>query len=418
MKTQTLFIKAFCVIFCVSAIALAANAQTGLFYYANPSQKYVNNKLLSLTQAPNQEIYLLGKLSTANYEESVPYFARIDKRGHLLLDKILEKKHIYDMADIFISTEQQVVVFGSSRQGPIFAPWWSTLKASGDIAREKNDYVVYSTILNDVAHLDQDEYVLAETRMDNNNTYNIHLVKVNSLTDEVVWSKKVESTQNEEASKIIKLRDGNMLIIGKKYNATLSDFSAVLYKINSSGKSLWRVSVPVPDNFYAQSVAEASNGKLIYMCSYSKESMGTNETRVLQLNADGGKERYNVILDMSSNGLVMRPDNNFILYGSCIMVQSERAVTKGKYVVVDDKLQQVYEYTLSETDKPDSQMPEDVRKNLPTNSDLVSGLLLHDGRLALVGRIHMPVKPQNASNYGADRNNLGMLLLLNSNGRF
>lgn len=397
---------------------MVAHGQTGLFYYANPSQKYVNNKLLSLTQSPNQEIYLLGKTSTATYEEAVPYFARIDKRGNLLVDKIIDKKHIYDMTDIFISSEQQVVVFGSSRQGPIFAPWWSTLKALGDIAREKNDYVVYSTILNDVVPLGGDEYVLAETRMDNNNVYNVHLVKVNSITDEVVWSKKVESTQNEEASKIIKLSDGNLLVIGKKYNSSLSDFSAVLYKLNSSGKALWRVSVPVPDNFYAQAVAEDSNGKLIYMCSYSKESMGTNETRVLRLDANGQKERYNVILDMSSNGLVMRPDNNFILYGSSIMVQSERAVTKGKYVVVDANLQQVYEYTLSETDKPDAQMPEDVRKNLPTNSDIISGMLLQDGRIALAGRIHMPVNPQNASSYGVDRNNLGLLLLLDANGRF
>lgn len=393
-------------------------AQTGLFYYANPPQKYVSNKLVSLVEAPNQEIYLVGKLSTATYEESIPYFSRVDKRGNLLLAKTVSKKQVYDMTDVFISTDQRIVVFGSSKQGPIFAPWWSTISSTGDIVRQKNDYVVYSTVLNDVTHVQADEFVLAETRMDNDNVYNIYLIKLNSATDEVIWSKKVESAQNEEASKVITLKDGSMIVVGRKYSSTLSDFSSVLYKVNSLGKTLWRVSVPVPDDFYAQDIVEDSDGKLVYMCSYSKESMGTNETRVLRLSENGEKESYNVILDMSSNGLVMKPNNQFVLYGSSIMVHNERAVTKGKYVVVDENLQQIFSHTLSQDDKPDAEMPEDIARNMPTNSDFTAGILLQDGRVAIAGRIHMPVNPDKASKYGADRNNLALLLLINQSGRY
>ncbi|MDA3865960.1 MAG: hypothetical protein PF489_04330 [Salinivirgaceae bacterium] len=395
-----------------------SEGQTGLFYYPNPSGTFVNNKLVALTQAPNQEIYLLGKLSTASYEQSVPYFCRVDKRGNLLMDQIIDKKHIYDLNGIYITDNQNVKLFGSVRQGPIFAPWWATLKSSGDIVRQKSDYVVYSTILNDVSDIEMHQFVLAETRMDNDNRYNINLIKVDAEKDEVQWSKKIKSDRNEEASNIIQLSDGSMMVLGKKYTDDLSDFSPVLYKVNSKGVAQWRVNIPVPDNFYAQDIKEADDGGFFYMCSYSKESMGTNETRILKLDADGKKVSYNVILDISGNGFVLKENGEIVLYGSSVMVHKERVVTKGKYVLIDNNLKQIYAHVFSQNDKPDSEMPKDVAENLPTNSDLTSGILLADGRVAIAGRIYMPENPAQANVYGNDRNNFALLLLLNQSGRY
>ncbi len=405
-------------VFLLMIITPVLKAQTGIFYYPNPSENYVNNKLKALTEAPNQEIYLMGKLSNANYESSIPYFCRIDKRGNLLTHKALSKTKIYDLSELFILDNQRVKMLGSRHQGPIFAPWIATLNSKGEVVKEKSDYVVYSTILNDVANIDGTNIMLAETKVDNKNLYNINLLKLNAEKDETVWSKRIKSSQNEEATRIIELDDGNFIVLGKKYSPNLAEFSPVLYKVNPSGKPLWRVSVAVPDNFYAQDLAEDSKGNLIYMCSYSKEYMGTNETRVIKLNSEGKKLSYNVLLDLSGNGLVMKPNDHFVVYGSNIKVHNERPITKGKYVVVNENLKQVKAHEFSKKDKPDSEMPDDVAKNLPTTSDLSSGILLRDGRVALAGRIYMPKNPAKANPYGNDRNNFALVVILNENGYF
>ena len=406
------------VIAVVTAHSFFLSAQTGIFYYPNPSENYVNNKLMALTEAPNQEIYLLGKLSNASYEKSIPYFCRVDKRGNLLIEKSISKQQIYDLSALFILNNQRVKVFGSRRQGPIFAPWMVTLNSKGDIIKEKSDYVVYSTIMNDVTDIDGKHLMIAETKVDNNKLYNINLLKLNAENDETLWSKRIKSNLNEEASTIFTLKDGNLLVLGKKYSSDLSDYSPVLYKVNPNGKPLWRVGIPVPDNFYAQDITEDSQGNLIYMCSYSKEYMGTNETRVIKLNSEGQKQSYNVILDISGNGLVMKDNDQFVLYGSNIKVHNKRPITKGKYVVINSNLKPIYKHEFSKNDKPDSEMPEDVAKNLPTNSDLTTGILLKDGRVALAGRIYMPANPAEANPYGNDRNNFALMVILDESGKF
>ncbi|PLX22958.1 MAG: hypothetical protein C0599_05200 [Salinivirgaceae bacterium] len=394
-----------------------ANAQTGIFYYSNPSENFINNRVVALTEAPNQELYLLGKLSNSSYEKSVPFFCRVDKRGNLLVDKAVENVPVYDLNHLFILNNQRVKIFGSKRQGPIFAPWIATLGSQGNIEKQKSDYVVYSTIMNDVTGFGQDHVVLAETRVDNKNIYNINLIKFNASSDATVWSSQLKSGNNEEASKIINLKDGNLLVLGKKYNYDLSDFSPVLYKVDANGKSMWKVPVKVPENFYAQDVKEDSEGNLIYMCSYSKEYMGTNETRIIKLDKNGSKISYNVILDISGNGVVLKEDDQIILFGSNIKVINERPVTKGKYVLISKDLKQLHAKEFSIKDKPDSEMPQDVASNLPTISDITTGILLKDGRVALAGRIYMPADPKNANPYGTDRKNFALLVLLNSSGR-
>jgi hypothetical protein len=417
MKKSMFFLSVFSGIILFSAFFSFSYAQTGIYYYSNPSDNFINNRVVALTEAPNQELYLLGKLSNASYEKSIPFFCRVDKRGNLLVDEAIEKVPVYDLNHLFILNNQRVKIFGSKRQGPIFAPWIATLGSQGNIEKQKSDYVVYSTILNDVTGSGQDHVVLAETRVDNKNIYNINLIKFNASSDATVWSKQLNSPNNEEASKIISLKDGSFLVLGKKYNYDLSDFAPVLYKVDASGTPIWKVPVTVPDNFYAQDIKEDSEGNLIYMCSYSKEFMGTNETRIIKLDNKGSKISYNVILDISGNGIVMKPDDQIILYGSNIRVINERPVTKGKYVLINKELKQVHAKEFGSKDKPDSEMPEDVAANLPSISDITTGIILQDGRVALAGRIYMPADPQKANPYGTDRKNFALLVLLNSNGR-
>jgi hypothetical protein len=416
-KTITTVLASFLMLVFFFGITYTSTAQTGIFYYSNPSDNYINNRVVALTEAPNQELYLLGKLSNASYEKSVPFFCRVDKRGNLLIDEAVENVPVYDLNHLFILNNQRVKIFGSKRQGPIFAPWIATLGSQGNIEKQKSDYVVYSTILNDVTGFGQDHVVLAETRVDNKNIYNINLIKFNASSDATVWSSQLKSPNNEEASKIINLKDGSLLVLGKKYNYDLSDFSPVLYKVDPNGKSIWKVPVTVPGNFYAQDVKEDSEGNLIYMCSYSKEYMGTNETRIIKLDKKGVKISYNVILDISGNGIVLKADDQIILYGSNIKVINERPVTKGKYVLISKDLKQIHDKEFSIIDKPDSEMPQDVAANLPTISDITTGILLKDGRVALAGRIYMPADPKNANPYGTDRRNFALLVLLNNSGR-
>ena len=85
---------------------------------------------------------------------------------------------------------------------------------------------------------------------------------------------------------------------------------------------------------------------------------------------------------------------------------------------MNKELSLIKEEELSIQDKPDSEYPAEAMKKLPTSSDLIAGYELNDGRIALAGRVFMPINKAAAKNINTARHNCALLILTDKNGNF
>ncbi|NOZ45363.1 MAG: hypothetical protein GXO79_01125 [Chlorobi bacterium] len=57
-------------------------------------------------------------------------------------------------------------------------------------------------------------------------------------------------------------------------------------------------------------------------------------------------------------------------------------------------------------------------KLLPTSSDFLTGIQLKDNRIALAGRVFIPINKSAAKNINSPRHNIAFLVLIDKNGNF
>lgn len=406
-------------IFTVLTFILVSNllAQTGIFYYTNENIAYPNTRILNLAEANNKEIYVLGKSSSLNYDSNVPYFARIDKKGNLLVQKNLKATSLFDLQELVILPNQFIQIYGSEKKTGKFVPYIRTINALGDLKDSDINFSVYSTIVNDLTPFDENHILVCETKLGKSEKYNINVYKFNLNTNKQVWNKKISSEENEEADQIITLNNGNIVIVGKKYNDEMTSYVPIIYKLDSEGNKIWKKGISVPENFYTHSIAANSSGRLFYTCNYSRESTGASESRIITISPESDILKYETLYDISANGILALSNDNFFVYGSNILVSESRVITKAKYLVIDSELNTLKNYEMSETDFPDSAYPKDLNM-MPSSSDINIAIQLSDGRIACGGRIFMPQELDPNKILSAPKQNNAYLILLDQNGNF
>jgi len=392
-------------------------SQTGVYYYANDNIDYPNTRILSLTEANNKEIYVLGKSSSLNYDINVPYFARIDKRGNLLVQKNLKASSLFDLQELIILPNQYIQIYGSEQKAGKFLPYIKTINAVGEVKDTDINFSVYSTIINDLTTFSEDHVLVVETKLGKLEKYNINVYKFNLEENKQDWYKKISSEVNEEADQIITLKDNNIVIIGKKYNDEMTSYVPIIYKLDSEGNKIWKKGISVPENFYTHSIDANSEGRLFYTCNYSRESTGASETRVITISPNSDVLKYETLQEISANGILALSNDNFFVYGSNILVNESRVITKAKYLIIDPELNILKTHEMSNIDFPDNKFPEGLNI-MPTSSDINVAIQLSDGRIACGGRIFMPQTLEADKILSSQKQNNGFLILLDDHGNF
>lgn len=392
-------------------------SQTGIFFYANDNIAYPNTRILSIAEAYNQEIYILGKSSSIDYELNVPYFARADKRGNLLLQKNLQANSLFDLQELVILPNQHIQIYGSEKKAGKFVPYIKTINAQGEIKDSDINFSVYSTIINDLTPINDQHILVVETKLGKLEKYNINIYKFNLNNNKQAWNKKISSELNEEADQIIALEDGNIVILGKKYNDEMTSYVPIIYKLDAEGKKIWKKGLSVPENFYTHSIAVNSKGILFYICNYSRESTGASETRIMTIDPSSDILKYETLKEISANGILALNNDQFFIYGSNILVDENRVITKAKYLIVNSNLEIKKEYEMSDVDFPDSEYPEGIQM-MPSSSDINTAMQLSDGRIACGGRVFMPGTLEKDKILSSSKQNNAYLILLDGNGNF
>ena len=93
-------------------------------------------------------------------------------------------------------------------------------------------------------------------------TEDILVFKVNS-SGEMIWSKKIGGTGNEEAYGLLKTTDGNFIVAGFSTSFGSGDEDAYIVKLNSSGSQIWSRNYGGLSNDRAESVTATQDGGLM-----------------------------------------------------------------------------------------------------------------------------------------------------------
>lgn len=406
-------------LFCIALFIgiLPSKAQIGIFYYKNPNAQFMNNRIVSLTEASNQEIMLLGKAGDEKFTNMRPYYARIDKKGNMLFQSTLDASGLYDLNKILILPGQDINIYGSIKNADKYTPYINTINTSGKSKKLENKFSVYSTILNDVIYIDKNTALISETKVGKTDLYNIAIYKVNLQTGEQVWYKNITSESNEYANQLLLLKDNQIIILGKKYNDERTNYVPIIYKLSSSGEVMWKKSLSVPGNFFNQSITYGEGDILYYICGYSRESTGTCETRIVMLNQENENIDYKIFQEISANGIITLNDGNFFIYGSNLIVHEGHVITKAKYVVFNKGFEVIADGQLGASDEPDAGFLKNAPKAMPSSSDLITAIQLSDNRIACGGRLYMPATNK-ADKVDSDRQNNALVLILSPDGKY
>lgn len=403
-------------IFGINGILAQNPPEVGIFFYPNLNPTFKHNNIVGIAEATNTEIFLVGKASTEDYTQTVPYFGRFDKRGVPLMNNFYDKYPIWDLRGIFITTDQTVKIYGTAKQSETYRPFYLKLTPTGKILGASPEATVYSTIFSDFAAGDN-FIIAAQTKIGENKRYNIIVHKIDPQNEVYFWTTAIPTEGNEEATRVIVCSDNSAIVLGKEYKNNMRTYTPVVYRISSSGKLLWRQTIPVPSNFFTQDIAQLDRSTFIYTCSYSKEYLGSAETRVLELSGGGSPVKAVTHANINANGILILPTKKILLYGSNLTMLSSRVVTKAKYMILNRKLEMEYQRELGAADAPDSRLPQNIARILPTASDLVAAKVLMDGRVALCGKVFMPLDIEKPNPRGTDRFNAPLLILLDKFGK-
>lgn len=388
--------------------SLIAQGQTGISYFDLQDPMLPNAKIVGVSELEDGNILSIALSSDPKYLMHSVNFLKSTSHGEIKVQTSLDVSNLYDLSKLIKMNKDEVTLFGNTFLNNAYEPFQLNLNAQGAKTSSIQLPQVYSTLLSDAIYNDGNFLVLY-SKVGKNELYNISLHKVNAATGNVVWLKKISSENNEEADKIVTSSDGNFYVLGKKYNDAVTEYIPIIYKIDKYGNQLWKKALDVPANFNKHSIHILKNDELLYVCGYTKSQTGFSETLVLKLSNTGENMESNNIGDFSANGLIQISAETFLLFGSKFQVDMQQVVTKGKFVIIDRSLDPLIVKTLDETDKPDVQL----QTNIKTSSDFLCAQKLSDNKVALGGKVFMPVTSHNN-----ERFNVPLLMIINNDGSY
>jgi len=384
-------------------------SQTGIYYYPLSNSEFPNSRVSDMLQLSSNRLLLLNKCSDETYKYARILVQQVNLSGELQNSWNIDEENLYDLVKLEKISDQSCKIYGNTTLNESFAPFNIEISNDGKTGNKSLESSAFSTHLKDIKLLDNQQALMLFTKAGKNEKYNISLHKISLVDNKLIWLKKISSEMNEEADEISIGNIGEILILGKKYNEEVTDYVPVIYKLDSNGEQMWKRGIEVPGNFYSQSMCVTKTGEIIYACGYTKNPTGISETKIIKLSKDGDEVGNSTISDFSSNGTLLLANGTVLLYGSKFLVNDKQVVTKGRFAIITDDLNELVNDYLTPKDKPDA----DLNQKLTTSSDFLTAIQLTDGRIAIGGKVYMPMTTS-----PKDYRNNSLLLIMNNNGTF
>ena len=360
-------------------LTISALAQQGVFYYVNTNAELINSKTADAVLNENGMV-ILNECSDAKYENPAVQLIELNKSFIKTSENIVKVNNLNSVSSITKYSNGNYGVFANVGDSPV------KLNVSGSykeleqnaVADQKNESVVGRAVVGK-------QILVVSTKSETKGKYAIVLSSFSAETGEKEWSKAVSSETNESADAIVADNEGNVVVLGRKYNDNGTEYIPIFYKLDAKGGIVWKKSsVDMPSNFYSQNLAISKNNEIFYACGLTQRS--GLQTKLYRLDANGNTKRSISIIEFTGNGVLSLSSGKILLYGSRFYTDVKQVVTKGAYVILDSDLNELSNKSLGVNDKPDS----DFKYSTTSSSDLQTAVELESGSIVMVGKVTMP----------------------------
>ena len=360
-------------------LTISALAQQGVFYYVNTNAELINSKTADAVLNENGMV-ILNECSDAKYENPAVQLIELNKSFIKTSENIVKVNNLNSVSSITKYSNGNYGVFANVGDSPVKLNVSGSYKEleQNPVADQKNESVVGRAVVGK-------QILVVSTKSETKGEYAIVLSSFSSETGEKEWSKAVSSETNESADAIVADNEGNVVVLGRKYNDNGTEYIPIFYKLDAKGGIVWKKSsVDMPSNFYSQNLAISKNNEIFYACGLTQRS--GLQTKLYRLDANGNTKRSISIIEFTGNGVLSLSSGKILLYGSRFYTDVKQVVTKGAYVILDSDLNELSNKSLGVNDKPDS----DFKYSTTSSSDLQTAVELESGSIVMVGKVTMP----------------------------
>lgn len=360
-------------------LTISALAQQGVFYYVNTNAELINSKTADAVLNENGMV-ILNECSDAKYENPAVQLIELNKSFIKTSENIVKVNNLNSVSSITKYSNGNYGVFANVGDSPVKLNVSGSYKEleQNPVADQKNESVVGRAVVGK-------QILVVSTKSETKGKYAIVLSSFSAETGEKEWSKVVSSETNESADAIVADNEGNVVVLGRKYNDSGTEYIPIFYKLDAKGGIVWKKSsVDMPSNFYSQNLAISKNNEIFYACGLTQRS--GLQTKLYRLDANGNTKRSISIIEFTGNGVLSLSSGKILLYGSRFYTDVKQVVTKGAYVILDSDLNELSNKSLGVNDKPDS----DFKYSTTSSSDLQTAVELESGSIVMVGKVTMP----------------------------
>ena len=360
-------------------LTMSALAQQGVFYYVNTNAELINSKTADAVLNENGMV-ILNECSDAKYENPAVQLIELNKSFIKTSENIVKVNNLNSVSSITKYSNGNYGVFANVGDSPVKLNVSGSYKEleQNPVADQKNESVVGRAVVGK-------QILVVSTKSETKGKYAIVLSSFSAETGEKEWSKAVSSETNESADAIVADNEGNVVVLGRKYNDNGTEYIPIFYKLDAKGGIVWKKSsVDMPSNFYSQNLAISKNNEIFYACGLTQRS--GLQTKLYRLDANGNTKRSISIIEFTGNGVLSLSSGKILLYGSRFYTDVKQVVTKGAYVILDSDLNELSNKSLGVNDKPDS----DFKYSTTSSSDLQTAVELESGSIVMVGKVTMP----------------------------
>ena len=394
-------IKPFLLLTAIS-FGFGASAQQGVFYYVNTNAEHINSKTAAVV-VNDKGLVILNECSNSKYENPAVQLIELNNSFIKTSENIINVDKMHSVSSMAKYGNGNYGIFTNSENGPVQLNISKAYKDMGQVAIENQNQ---ETFVEQV--IIEKQIMVVSTDTESKGKYSIVLTSFDASDGAKQWTKKISSETNESADAIVADNGGNVVILGRKYNETATEYIPILYKVDLKGGIVWKKSgVDMPSNFYSQNISVSNTGEIYYSCGLTQRA-GILQTKVIKLDANGNTKRSININEFTGNGSMWLSSGKLLLYGSNFYTDSRQVVTKGSYVILDNDLNTLTNKSLSVNDKPDS----DFNYETTSSSDLQAAVEIASGSVVLVGKVTMPQAG------GVERQNNTIVVVVDAYGNY
>jgi hypothetical protein len=403
-------------VFCVFLLfSFTGYGQTGIRIWGDTTHQLINHRVVDMLEADNI-IFMMSKSMDENYEYPHISLSASDLQGNIQYNHTLfEQTAIYELGSVLQCPDGDIMLFGTGIIDEKLIPYSNIVNIQGETKFNTACLTFTSHYLGKIIPYDTSYYIYSyAVQSTASGIYNIRAEKIAYQGNHTGWKVSIDSEKNDECNGACMSRKGAVLLLAKRYtDNSFREYYPVLFYIDSLGALLWEKEFNDHPNCKSQAVCFTEENDILLSVSYANKYSASCSSEVFKINEKGDILHTITISEMLINGIISQNKESILFFGSNYILSMNTVVAKAKAMSINGELNSKYMYQMSLVDEPDCSLPGLGISVFASSSEYLCAITLNDGRVALAGRVYMPLITSSPEIIVSKRVNKNLLVILN-----